>query len=143
MKRKKNDVQQRSFTNWVMQLRQLLTFRATFLFWSNFFTVVPRESPFRVLSTTLSRNAFYSGTPLIRPPLGHENRELSTDVFTTRKATRRRMQLVLARFDLNQSVRNLFFSHFELIATDEKSVTSNSEKNIQLPADVRVSKTPS
>ena len=43
----------------------------------------------------------------------------STDVFETRTGAGRRMQLLLARFDLNQSVGKLYFKNFKLNATDE------------------------
>ena len=51
------------------------------------------------------------------------------------------MQLLLARFDLLQSIGKPLFQHFKLNATDKISVASAREKNYQLPAAVRVSKT--
>ena len=70
MKRKITGIQQRSFTNWVSY--KLLDNSSAI--WSKFVIMV-LTTAFPVLSTALSRNAFYSGTPLIRPPLDHENRE--------------------------------------------------------------------
>ena len=51
------------------------------------------------------------------------------------------MQLLLARFDLLQSIGKPLFQHFKQNATDKISVASAREKNSQLPAAVRVSKT--
>ena len=51
------------------------------------------------------------------------------------------MQLLLARFDRNQSVGKLAFYHFKLNTTDKKRVTSVREKNPKRPAAVLVSKT--
>ena len=50
---------------------------------------------------------------------------LNTDVFETRTVTGRRMHLLLARFDRNQSIEKpLFYKHenFELNAIDENFV---------------------
>ena len=49
--------------------------------------------------------------------------------------------MLLACSDLNQSVGKPFFLHFKLNDTDKKSIASPREKNSQLPAAVRVSKT--
>ena len=65
---------------------------------------------------------------------------LSTDVFETRTATECNC-LVLPRADLIQSVGKSLFQHFKLNSTDKRSVASTREKNSQIPAAVRVSKT--
>ena len=70
-----------------------------------------------------------------------EIESLSKDVFETRTAAGRRMQLLWARSDLNQSVGKPLFKHFKLNATDKRSVASARKKNSQLPAAVRISKT--
>ena len=63
-------------------------------------------------------------------------RELKQDVLEIRKTTRKRMQTLLVRSDLNQSGRKP-----KLNDTDETSVPSRAkEKNTQLPAHVRISK---
>ena len=55
-------------------------------------------------------------------------------------ATGRRIQLLLARFDLNQSTGQYLFWHFKLNATDKHSEAIGREEN-QLPAAVHFSET--
>ena len=66
---------------------------------------------------------------------------LSTDVFEMWMATGRRMQLLLAHFDFNQSVGKPWFKHSKFNVTDKNSVASTREKNFQLPAAVCISET--
>ena len=56
-------------------------------------------------------------------------------------ATGRRIQLLLARFDLNQSIGQHLFWHFKLNGTDKHSEAIAREENTPLPAAVRVSET--
>ena len=56
-------------------------------------------------------------------------------------ATGRRIQLLLARFYLNQSTGQYLFWHFKLNATDKHSEAIAREENTQLPAAVHVSET--
>ena len=56
-------------------------------------------------------------------------------------ATGRRIQLPLARFDLNQSTGQHLFWHFKLNSTDKHSEAIAREENTQLPAAVHVSET--
>ena len=55
--------------------------------------------------------------------------------------TGRRIQLLLAQFDLNQSIGQHLFWHFKLNVTDKHSKAIAREENTQLPAAVRVSET--
>ena len=55
--------------------------------------------------------------------------------------TGRRIELLLARFDLKQSTGQHFFWHFKLNATDKHSEAIAIEENTQLPAAVHVSET--